>query len=646
MRVSRLFPLVLAVLLCCSGAAAQDYSLEMLPDKMVIHVEKLGLQSTSSVKELLMMIPALSGRNGDDESFGAYDLQVDGKSTGTSREVILNQTKLYEIDKVEISNSPTVTQQKNGEGGVINIVFKKMAADGHEGKVSFAVTTNPYFIPGLNYNFKKRKLELRSSVAMEYYNPDRVDIYSSRSPGCLVSGADTLKNPAMQETVRLDLIFKPTENDELKAWLWESFSASDNNITEYRHSRYDKKDEVGPGWEFVTDSSTHSISKERRLNLTAAVNYRHVFGNVGKLELDADYNLSRNTLKEDGDRTVEIPNILNTGLKFEANVLNRNALVLKLEAGENYNLSYNKRTLYDSRIVLFSPYMNFKYESRRLTGQLGLRYQNYTRNTITSGASTDNTPDRDITGNLNVVWQLAQSQALRFIVSRNLIRPTDEMAYSVMPGRYMLTLTDVSKLHNAYIHSVELGYIRDWHKEDFDIVMHLNLGYDYADGLFETRVSDAPQVVPVPSFFIKKIVNSGINNIFKMDVSGMAQFSNFSLTLAGNFFSNIMRENGEHEHYNYFNISMIPTLRFAGDWTLGGRGIYNSEISRANSYIGDCIYAQLNLTKTFGRWHLYAELSDIFDYDSDDYARSGNQEMYWKYDMYKRYLGVGAIYKF
>lgn len=102
--------------------SGQDYLLEIKPDQKVIHPELFNLPPDTPINAILMTIPELITRS--NVAFSNFDIQVDGKSVGESRDVILFSTVIADVEKIEVSTSSVTTQKKNGEGGSINIIFK------------------------------------------------------------------------------------------------------------------------------------------------------------------------------------------------------------------------------------------------------------------------------------------------------------------------------------------------------------------------------------------------------------------------------------------------------------------------------------------------------------------------------------------
>ena len=140
---------VFALVLGCMSSYAGDYTIEMEPSKQIIYLSRLGLPPDTTLETLLKTMPELMHRG--DILFDNYDIQCDGKSVGESRDVILLQTRVDELEKIEVTSSSVATQSRNGQSGTINIVYKT-PSDGFGGDVNVSASTEVDLIPSVNVN--------------------------------------------------------------------------------------------------------------------------------------------------------------------------------------------------------------------------------------------------------------------------------------------------------------------------------------------------------------------------------------------------------------------------------------------------------------------------------------------------------------
>ena len=159
-----LFILTFALAVALTHAAQAQNMVEVKPDKKVVHVDQLGMNPNSNVRDALDIMPDLLGRN-TDFMLDNFSVQIDGKDVGNSIDVVLTQTILAEVETIEISTSPTVSEQKNGQGGVINIKMKA-PEEGFHGNVLLDGSTEWDVMPSVLMSYKKDKWSFNGSLMM------------------------------------------------------------------------------------------------------------------------------------------------------------------------------------------------------------------------------------------------------------------------------------------------------------------------------------------------------------------------------------------------------------------------------------------------------------------------------------------------
>ena len=430
-RLLKTIALIAALLFSLPALLADDsYLLEILPTKKVIYVKNTGLPGNTSIHDMLMMMPELLNR-GSDDLFDNYDIQYDGKSTESGRDAILLNTWIGEIEKVEITTSPTVTQQKNGVSGIINIIPHQLN-EGFGGEAALTGTTEWDVIPTVNLEYKNKKLELRGGLSLEYYRPTFSSRIEDVSDVIRVVETDTTHQRYCQETAKLCMKYKFSDKDNIKAWVWESWSNDFQETSKYRME--------GPVT--LNLSSTDGLEVTRRntaekdLNVTAIAEYEHFFNAGAKVNVTANYQYNKleSVTGTDEAQSAFIsghinPNNLNGEVKFTIPVSSIRRGAAAIETGVNSTYQSDIVTANRSSSLYLSPFFTFKYEGDVISANGGVRYTYYSRSCSFGDEPTFRRNDHDILGNVNVVWQIVPHHALRFLTARNLLRPTDMMLY-------------------------------------------------------------------------------------------------------------------------------------------------------------------------------------------------------------------------
>lgn len=640
MRTKR-FHCILAALcaiLLPATLAAQDYILEVLPGKKVIHVKNLAMPDQTSVQDVLMMVPELMSRG--DELFNYFDIKYADKSVGEGRDVILVQTLLEDVQDIEISTSSVSTQSRNGQSGVINIVPRSLP-EGFGGEALLDGTTEWDAMLGADLGYKNDRMELRGKLNLEYYRPDEYVTFADITPQRTVSGVDETIESYLQQTVKVDFKYDISKRDQLLVWLVESHGMDDTRDIIDRKTVYDMSGEKGKGWQYVEDESDTVDSSERSVDFDMAAQYAHKFDNGSSVNVSGSYsmNRSRNTVSESHPETFDL------AAQGAGAVLDANGHKLTLKGGVNATYKILRSSDMDVNSLYASPFCELDWSHNGLSVEATARYQYFDRSIQPLNGSTPyGSVEHDVVASINSLWQVCPHHALRMSVSRNLVRPTDMMLYPGLTYYYTLDryLRGNPDLKRSYIHAAELGYITDRSRNGHTVVLDVGLGYARADGLIESH----NDYLDGSSLFYMFYENSGANNIFTANASVIYKYGILTMAFAGNAFFNDMHLGTGHDRFNYYNFSLSPMFSFNRGWTLTSRLMYNSAVVREENTLGDCFYAKARLSKAFGNWTLSATLSDIFDYTTKDSSVTSLSLVTSEYDLYKRYVGLGASYRF
>ena len=620
--------------------SGQDYLLEIKPDQKVIHPELFNLPPDTPINAILMTIPELITRS--NEAFSNFDIQVDGKSVGESRDVILFSTVIADVEKIEVSTSSVTTQKKNGEGGSINIIFKD-PEKGLGGKVMLEATTGVNIMPSTTVGYSSGKLELTGNLNMQSFRTTSETNYIDYRKDRNIYGTDYFYPDFLQETARVNMKYSFTGNDVLKAWVIES---SGRNIERKIQNTIDVIDGSaihGPGWAFTEAKVDTTHSRKGSTILNAMAEYEHKFSEDSKITVFAGYQYSR----EDQDCEFTVPHTVDAEAKYQTPIVDRNGHKVVFKGGLNTTYRKVSTEMTGNNSLYLSPYVDFEYTHAKWKVKAALRYQMYDREFKRLDILEHikyNSVEHDVIGNVNAVWQFHPHRALRFIASRNLVRPDDEMLYpelfwSNTRKRWIQGNPDLSR---EYIHTLETDFITDIHKDEYSIIISTGIAYHNANGLIEAHNRHDDQ----KGIFYQTFENTGINNIASADASVIFKYDLLTLSFTGNLFCNFRYENGEHDHYNYFNLNVCPVFNFKRGWTLNSKIQYNSKIIQKNAELGDCFLASIGLDKRYRNWTFSLEMYDIFEYVTEDTTITPESRISSAYDLYSRYIGIGVAYRF
>lgn len=612
--------------------------MEITNTKKIIHVDRLGISANTSVQEVLYLIPELLSRSADNP-LENFSIQLNGRSVGMAASVILMQTKVAETDVIEISISPETSEQKDGQGGVINIKLKPVTTEGTSGAIMADFSTMGDILPSVMVNFKRNRFWLRSSLTMQHVNYDKTS--ESKLKTFLQDNTymDTTLTKYNQETVKLDMGYAFTDRDELKVNLLESYSTTRTHSNMGIEKMLDVTSYFDPGGYPLFQKTTFVMFdtiSDNSLNLETNVQYEHKYRNGGSLSVQAEWNYNP-TMKESTTyaRRNEHVNIIapddSLNVTFDetrqhqilteiktkhtlARLVNADKLdvtaglntngTFRADSSGNIHHGYGRPYRSGEEIVSYNVYISPFAEAELTQGkwhfQAGARYQAFTY-CYDKKEEDDKFTNSTVTGNVSIKYSFSDHQTIRFMGARNIRRDREEM--------YPL-------------HDTELNY------------------------LFDHKSNDTYLLANIGAHFIHANDNIGYSNVNSLNGQFYIEHKKFAMAFAGNLYRKSQHRSEESNHFWYFNLNFTPVFNLEKDWTLSGKFTYNSPISSIGQNLGECFYTQLRASKSIGRWDFTVEFDDILDYVSyDTYSEPDGTETR-EYDLYQRSVWVGFSYRF
>jgi len=149
---------------------ARKALIEKKIDRTVFNVENSVSAIGTDALELLSKVPGIRVLN-DKVSLvgkGAVNIMINDKLVPLSDDELSNYLKSISsgnIAKIEVITNPPAKYDAQGNNGLINIVLKKVTAEGFRGSVNtaFSQATHPTASAGANLSFRKNKITLSSN---------------------------------------------------------------------------------------------------------------------------------------------------------------------------------------------------------------------------------------------------------------------------------------------------------------------------------------------------------------------------------------------------------------------------------------------------------------------------------------------------
>lgn len=140
-------------------------------NQKVIYTDSLNLPRQTSINTMLTMMSELLQRPGA-TIYSNYDIQVNGMSVSDASEVALYQLGLQDVESIIITDSPTSSYLKNGQGGSINLVLRQKDDnnDGYWGSVGFDIAYPVDYSPQLHLGYRSQKFYISALALSDIFH--------------------------------------------------------------------------------------------------------------------------------------------------------------------------------------------------------------------------------------------------------------------------------------------------------------------------------------------------------------------------------------------------------------------------------------------------------------------------------------------
>jgi len=652
MRKTTLFILTLLISFMVFDAEAKtgDYIIEIEAGKKIMNTNKLDLSPTTRLSELLEIFPELLAREGE-LKLQNYDLQIEDVSTGDSKLIVLDQLRLSDIKDIEVSATPSASQQKNGQGGVIKIHLNPLN-EGLSGEAILGAGSSISVNPGFKLNYKKGAWSVRGNVMLNYYHPRNENTARQYGyDGLSKYQSDSLTIDNSYEMVSIDAFYTPNIHNKLHIWGWENMSF----ISKLGSSSVEINSKL---------TNVSSSEKNKDFKWLAGAKYNHLFN---KSEIEAEctyYNGPGSTALNKYDLLRVAPSLntkysdattdskLTGALKYKYNfVPDSPKSKAKLTGGINVNLvdngiDYDYQRLLSNymlqgrgKMFYFSPFI----ETDNIFGKWFLkgsfRYQHYATDINANDDTTYKRLEDFFTGFLSAGYQIAPHHHLSLILDRSLQRGAVHQYYPYKifdPDKERFSVGDAG-LRPVFTNSIAANYITDFASGDNKFTFDLELKYLYNTDIISSHYIENNVI---------QYTNDGTSHIGAANF--LFNYSNkvFAVSLTANAFNNYTHIAGIDDHYVYYNLSVVPSLSFTGGWVISAQMAYNSHAYSKTSRLGDYFYANTRFSKLWKNWIFYLELDDNFHKMVVDEFISDTVIEWYLHNLHKPSLSAGVHFKF
>lgn len=610
---------------------AQEYEVEVTASNKTIWVSKLSLPSDMALLDYLLTLPELVDRNAD-TFLERFDIKLDGKLIGDSKDAFLHNTFLREIEKIVISTSPSDAHIKNGISGSVNIVPRPMEK-GFSGDATVQSSLFTGVMPTANLRYSDgKRFEMRADINFDIYYPTKLAYQEKMAETFTMSGTDTTRENYLGQMARVYAKWKISDKDVLKLWVWQNYMQVNYTTKSFSSKLEDMSGTMGPGWMFRTSERTFSESHQKQLTFNAMVDYTRTI-ETGELNVNANYHGSSDYPGQKDEFNMELKSV--TKFRIPDRKLNLDAVI-------NFSSISNRHQ--QNSMLYFSPFLKLDYNGEHIKAILNGRYKGYSRNYCVAGGRPFNGWSQDWTAEGDILWQIVKHHAVRLklirsagVVSNNLVYP--ELAFDEGAQVWRKGNPD---LKGPMTGSANLEYITDWSKDMHHIVFDISAELNMQDRVVENSILfDGEKKV---AYVYPR--NTSYGNILGLTAMLNYSYGPFSMSFGGNLFYNTKYSLFNRNQASYFNVMFAPSVQLRKNWLINAHFLYNSKMYKDNVILGDCSLLTLRVSKVLKKWTLFASLRDVFDGISTDVEYAENETLYKTYDPYLRTFELGASFHF
>ena len=554
----------------------QEISAKM--DKKTYSLKDNINQSGGSVLQAMQNLPSVSVLDGKVKLRGndKVIVLIDGKQTaltGFGNQSGLDNIPSSAIDRIEVINNPSSKYDANGNGGIINIIYKKNKVQGFNGKVGFTgglgalwerkknlpsirpqYSATPKINPSLSLNYRKNNINVFFQGDYLYTETLNKNEFVTRTydDGTIIKQQSKRNRDTHFSTLKSGIDWSIDDKNSFTfSGLYGTEVLIDNGDQPFFNEDLSNRLRL---WQFIED--------EVKITAMATASYLHKFKEAGhNLTLGFNYTfhredekyffdnflpnepVSKNSFKLLSDEQVYDFNIdyvkplkygkMETGIKFRKRNIPIN---MQFFPGTNTPLDIEAGGKAEYKELIPAVYGNYIFENENYEAEIGLRVEyvdlNYNvnpdHNTYKNGGYDYFEPFP----NVRLAKKIDENNKISIFYNRRVDRP-NEVDIRIFPKYDDAEIIKVGNpnLRPQFTNLLELGYKKSWELGS----LYAAIYHRFADGTI-TRISSSIGNDPLIYAIFQnagKSSNSGLEMVYAQEVS-----DSYSFNLNGNVYQN------------------------------------------------------------------------------------------------------------
>ncbi|CAD0008400.1 TonB-dependent receptor domain-containing protein [Flavobacterium salmonis] len=473
------------------NVVAERSTIEQKIDRKVINVGKDLTTAGASASDIMNNIPSVNvDQDGKLSLRGNENVRVliDGRPTNLDPAQLLKQIPSTSIKKIELITNPSAKYNPEGMSGIINIVLHKNANTGFNGTYSGGITfgQTAKYNQSLDLNYKTGKVNFFGNAGNNFgthFNDGFIkktdksitqdlDISNEDDSYLYKVGMDYLIND------HNTLSFYTTQNKATGLGFVNTnidyVNSADNILNMYQKSRYQGPNKTGTynlAYKHIFKKEGHTLDFEGNYSDTKETQNAAFDTETTKTDNTSNnivYNDFINDKRKLSTFNVDYVNPLNEKSTLEAGA---EARITRTENNYTTNnpIVTDKVVNYTYDTDIYSAYLTFGQKFKKLSYQLGARFESYNvAANLNNGSKKFDDDYITLYPSAYLTYNLNEKNTLQLSYSRRVDRPSLEQTKPIREfSTPLVTSFGNQELRPQFTNSVEVNYTKTFEKGSF-----------------------------------------------------------------------------------------------------------------------------------------------------------------------------------
>jgi len=473
------------------NVVAERSTIEQKIDRKVINVGKDLTTAGASASDIMNNIPSVNvDQDGKLSLRGNENVRVliDGRPTNLDPAQLLKQIPSTSIKKIELITNPSAKYNPEGMSGIINIVLHKNANTGFNGTYSGGITfgQTAKYNQSLDLNYKTGKVNFFGNAGNNFgthFNDGFIkktdksitqdlDISNEDDSYLYKVGMDYLIND------HNTLSFYTTQNKATGLGFVNTnidyVNSADDILNMYQKSRYQGPNKTGTynlAYKHIFKKEGHTLDFEGNYSDTEETQNASFDTETTKTDNTSSsivYNDFINDERKLGTFNIDYVNPLNEKTTLEAGA---EARITRTENNYTTNnpIVTDKVVNYTYDTDIYSAYLTFGQKFKKLSYQLGARFESYNvAANLNNGSKKFDDDYITLYPSAYLTYNLNEKNTLQLSYSRRVDRPSLEQTKPIREfSTPLVTSFGNQELRPQFTNSVEVNYTKTFEKGSF-----------------------------------------------------------------------------------------------------------------------------------------------------------------------------------